>query len=162
MLPSEENDGPWRTGRITPTNTGRAAVIGPFGMAITRIISTTGTSTHLAVPELPSTSSKWTREGPTPALPSSARRSTTRAAGIPPSRTAITSTTWWTGPSTTFTGITATFTAPSDVAGQDVPALRRRASARERIALTGPSNVYDEVICSLLSAASEAFHASSA
>lgn len=50
MLPSEENDAPWRTGTITPTNTGRAAVIGPFVMAITRIISTMGTSTHLAAP----------------------------------------------------------------------------------------------------------------
>ncbi len=48
MLPFEEDDTPWSIGTITPTNTGRAAVIGPFVMAITQIISTMGTSTHLA------------------------------------------------------------------------------------------------------------------
>ena len=162
MLPLQEDDTRWSIGTITLTCTGRAAVIGPFVMAITPIISTTGTSTHPAAPASPSTSSKWTGAGPPRVHPSSARRNTTRAAGIPPSRTAITSTTSSTGHSTTFTEITATFTARSDATVQEVPASRRWASARERIARTGPSNVYDDVIWSLLSAASEAFHASSA
>jgi hypothetical protein len=58
MLPFEEDDTPWSTGTIIPTNTGRAAVIGPFVMAITQIISTTGTSTHPPAPASRNTSSR--------------------------------------------------------------------------------------------------------
>jgi len=44
MLPIQEGDTPWSTGTGIPTSTDRAAGIGRFGMAITPIIATTGTS----------------------------------------------------------------------------------------------------------------------
>ncbi len=46
MLPCREDHTPWSIGTITLTYTGRVVVIGSFVMAITPIISTTGTSTH--------------------------------------------------------------------------------------------------------------------
>ncbi len=58
MLPLEEGDSPWSIGTTTPTSTGRDAVIEPFVMAITPIISTTATSTHPDGPASPSTSSR--------------------------------------------------------------------------------------------------------